>query len=144
MEDDDQMTTLTIEIAAGTIVIELFEDVAPLHVERIVTLARAGEYDNVGFHRVIDGFVAQTGDVQFGDVSVGYDTANVGTGDSNLPDLPLEASQFAFENGVVGMARAANDINSANSQFFITYTRQPGLDFNFTIVGVVVEGMELV
>ncbi|MEM9764204.1 MAG: peptidylprolyl isomerase [Pseudomonadota bacterium] len=142
--DLDLENTLIIDLDTGEVVIALLPGLAPLHTERLKELTRAGEYDNVAFHRVLDDFVAQTGDVQFGDVSVGYDTANVGTGNSTLPDLPLEASQFAFDTGVVGMARAANDVNSANSQFFITYTRQPGLDFSFTIVGVVVEGMELI
>ncbi|MEL7139868.1 MAG: peptidylprolyl isomerase [Pseudomonadota bacterium] len=142
--DVDLENTLLIELDTGRLVIELRPDLAPQNAARLVDLARAGEYDNVAFHRVVEGFVAQTGDVEFGDVTVGYDTSRVGTGDSDLPDLPLEATPFAFDRGVVGMARAGNDLDSANSQFFITYTRQPGLDLGFTIVGVVVDGIELV
>ncbi|MEM7498792.1 MAG: peptidylprolyl isomerase [Pseudomonadota bacterium] len=142
--DLDLENTLIIDLDIGEVVIALRPDLAPQNVARLKDLARGDEYDNVAFHRVLEGFVAQTGDVQFGDVAVGYDTFRVGTGGSDQPDLPLEASQFAFGRGVVGMAREASDLDSANSQFFITYTRQPGLDLGFTIVGVVVEGMELV
>jgi peptidylprolyl isomerase len=112
-------TGLEIDVAGeanGTIVIDLFEDVAPQHVARIVELAQGDQYDNVVFHRVIEGFMAQTGDVQFG--KEGGDLALAGTGGSDLPDLPAEFSDRSFTRGVVGMARSA-DPNSANSQFFI-------------------------
>lgn len=127
--------------ANGTIVIDLFEDTAPLHVERITELAEAGAYDTVVFHRVIDGFMAQTGDVQFGLAS--EDTRRAGTGGSEMPDLPAEFSdELSFERGVVGMARSA-DPNSANSQFFIMFADGPWLNGQYTIVGQVTDGLEV-
>lgn len=127
--------------ANGTIVVDLFEDAAPLHVERILQLARDGAYDTVVFHRVIDGFMAQTGDVQFG--LMGEDMRRAGTGGSDLPDLPAEFStDLSFERGVVGMARSA-DPNSANSQFFIMFSDGPWLNGQYTIVGQVTEGLEV-
>ncbi len=127
--------------ANGTIVIDLFEETAPLHVAQITTIAEAGDYDGVVFHRVIDGFMAQTGDVQNG--VVGGNMSRAGTGGSDLPDIPAEFSDLPFERGVVGMARGQNP-NSANSQFFIMF--EPGYFLNgqYTVVGEVTEGMEVV
>ncbi len=125
----------------GTIAIDLFEDVAPLHVEQITKIAADGSYDNVVFHRVIDGFMAQTGDVENG--KAGGDLRRAGTGGSKYPDITAEFSDKSFERGVVGMARAQNP-NSANSQFFIMF--QPGTFLNgqYTVVGEVTSGMEVV
>lgn len=135
---------LVIEIAGqaqGRVVIDLLPDVAPLHVERMVTLARAGAFDGVVFHRVIEGFMAQTGDVRFGK---GTGTLRrAGTGGSDLPDLPAEFSDVPFDRGTVGMARAM-DPNSANSQFFITFQPVLRLDRNYTVFGRVIGGMEWV
>ncbi|AOZ69282.1 peptidylprolyl isomerase [Rhodobacter xanthinilyticus] len=125
----------------GKVVIDLLPDVAPKHVAQITALAKEGAYDNVVFHRVIDGFMAQTGDVQFG--KRGGDLQMAGMGGSKLPDLPAEFSNRSFTRGMVGMARSA-DPNSANSQFFIMFDAAPHLDGQYTIVGHVVEGMDLV
>ncbi|MCE0505186.1 MULTISPECIES: peptidylprolyl isomerase [unclassified Roseivivax] len=129
------------EGANGTVVIDLFEEVAPQHVTRITELAEAGAYDEVVFHRVIDGFMAQTGDVEFG--KAGGDLRMAGRGGSDLADLPAEFSDLAFERGVVGMARAQSP-DSANSQFFIMFAPGPFLDGQYTVVGEVTEGMEVV
>ncbi len=104
---------------------------------------REGAYDNVAFHRVIDGFMAQTGDVEFGDMNDGFDQQRVGTGGSGKPDLPAEFSREPFVRGVVGMARAQSP-NSANSQFFIMFAPASSLDGEYTVVGEVEKGMELV
>lgn len=127
--------------ANGTLVIDLFEDLAPQHVERITALAAEGSYDGVVFHRVIDGFMAQTGDVEFG--KSGGDLSGAGRGGSALPDLPAEFSDRNFARGVIGMARA-QDPNSANSQFFIMFDEGSFLNGQYTVVGEVVEGMETV
>ncbi|HVK90019.1 MAG TPA: peptidylprolyl isomerase [Mycoplana sp.] len=132
---------LTIQLKDGPVVVELRPDVAPKHVERIKALAAAGEYDNVAFHRVIEGFMAQTGDVQYGDMESGYKPQAAGTGGSSQPDIPAEFSDVPFERGTVGMARA-QDPNSANSQFFIMFAPAPSLNGQYTVVGKVVEGME--
>ena len=132
---------LTIELKDGPVVIELRPDVAPKHVERIKALAAAGEYDNVAFHRVIEGFMAQTGDVQYGDMEDGFQPQAAGTGGSSQPDLPAEFSEVPFERGTVGMARS-QDPNSANSQFFIMFAPGDFLNGQYTVVGKVVEGME--
>jgi len=136
---------LVIEVAGaanGTVVIDLLSDVAPKHVAQITALAREGAYDNVVFHRVIDGFMAQTGDVANG--KAGGDLSMAGTGGSALPDIPAEfTNELSFQRGVVGMARA-NDPNSANSQFFIMFADGSFLDGQYTIVGNVVSGMEVV
>ncbi|MEM7643522.1 MAG: peptidylprolyl isomerase [Pseudomonadota bacterium] len=137
-------TGLEIDIAGeanGTITVDLFEDVAPEHVEQITALASAGAYDGVVFHRVIDRFMAQTGDVQFG--RTGGDMRRAGTGGSDRPDLAAEFSDRSFERGVIGMARAA-DPNSANSQFFIMFAPATHLDGQYTVVGEVTSGMEVV
>ncbi|NKW71425.1 peptidylprolyl isomerase [Rhodobacteraceae bacterium R_SAG10] len=126
--------------ANGTIVIDLFADVAPQHVARIIALANEGAYDNVVFHRVIDGFMAQTGDVQFG--KSGGEVARAGQGGSELPDLEAEFSDLSFDRGVVGMARS-NNLNSANSQFFIMFAPAPNLNGQYTIVGEVVSGLDI-
>jgi peptidylprolyl isomerase len=135
--------TLIITLKDGDVVVALRPDLAPKHVERIKELARAGEYDNVAFHRVIGGFMAQTGDVQYGDLEDGFDPNLVGTGGSSKPDLPAEFSNESFTRGVLGMARAQSP-DSANSQFFIMFAPAPHLDGGYTIVGKVEKGMELV
>jgi peptidylprolyl isomerase len=140
---EDPENTLVISLKDGDVVVALRPDLAPKHVERIKALARAGAYDNVAFHRVIEGFMAQTGDVQFGDLEDGYDAARVGTGGSDQPDVPAEFSSEKFERGVIGMARSA-DPDSANSQFFIMFVEYPSLNGEYTIVGNVVSGMEAV
>lgn len=127
--------------AEGTIVIDLFEEVAPEHVARITELAAAGAYDGVVFHRVIEGFMAQTGDVEFG--RMGQDMRYAGRGGSDMPDLTAEFSDIPFERGTVAMARR-NDPDSANSQFFIMFGPEPRLDGLYTVVGRVVQGMEVV
>jgi len=128
--------------ANGVIEIELLPNVAPLHVERIKILARDGLYDGVAFHRVIDGFMAQTGDVKFGKIE-GYKRRYAGQGGSNYPDLDAEFSTIKYEEGTVGMARAQSP-NSANSQFFIMFNRSPNLDGNYTVFGRVIDGQEVV
>jgi peptidylprolyl isomerase len=133
--------TVAGEGANGTIKIDLLEDVAPKHVEQITALAEAGAYDNVVFHRVIDGFMAQTGDVEYG--KMGSDMRMAGRGGSNRPDLPAEFSDIPYERGIVGMARAQNP-NSANSQFFIMFNAAPNLNGQYTVVGRVTEGMDVV
>ncbi len=137
--------TLMIEVAGhnpGVIEIELLPDVAPKHVERIKQLARDGAYNNVAFHRVIAGFMAQTGDVQNGRLD-GYNASIAGTGGSKYPDVPAEFSDIPFEKGVVGMARSQNP-NSANSQFFIMFTEYPSLNNNYTVFGRVSAGQKVV
>ena len=138
-------TGLQVEIdgeASGVVTIDLFEDVAPKHVEQITTLAAEGAYDGVVFHRVIDGFMAQTGDVEFGKIDSG-DMRMAGRGGSDRPDLPAEFSDIPYDRGVVGMARAQNP-NSANSQFFIMFAEGYFLNGQYTVVGAVTEGMDVV
>jgi len=142
--EDTDGPNLVIEVGGattGTIVIDLRPDVAPNHVAQIVALAGAGAYDNVMFHRVITGFMAQTGDVEFG--KVGSDVTLAGRGGSQLPDIAAEFSSLPFDAGVVGMARS-NDPNSANSQFFITFAPAPHLNGQYTVVGAVIEGMDVI
>jgi len=126
--------------AQGTIKIDLAEDVAPAHVARLKELAEAGAYDGVVFHRVIDGFMAQTGDVEFG--KAGGDTGRAGMGGSDLPDLPAEFSDIPFDRGVVGMARSQSP-DSANSQFFIMFDQGHFLNGQYTVVGKVTEGLDV-
>jgi len=136
-------TGIEIDVAGqadGTIVIDLFEDIAPGHAERITILAERDAYDNVVFHRVIDGFMAQTGDVEFG--KMGGDMRMAGSGGSDMPDLALEASAGSFQRGMVGMARSQNR-DSANSQFFIMLEPAPHLNGQYTIVGRVTEGLDV-
>ncbi|HEV7414794.1 MAG TPA: peptidylprolyl isomerase [Tianweitania sediminis] len=135
--------TLVLTLKDGDVTIALRPDLAPQHVERIKTLVRDGAYDNVAFHRVIDGFMAQTGDVQYGDLEEGFNAGAVGTGGSDLPDLPAEFSDERFVRGTVGMARAQNP-DSANSQFFIMFAPAPPLDGEYTVVGQVESGLDLI
>ncbi|MFN3824559.1 MAG: peptidylprolyl isomerase [Pseudorhodobacter sp.] len=133
---------LVIEVAGeanGTIVIDMLPDLAPKHVEQITTLAREGAYDGVVFHRVIEGFMAQTGDVQFGK---GDDTSRAGMGGSEKPNLPAEFSSVSFDRGIVGMARSQSP-DSANSQFFIMFAPGPFLDGQYTVVGRVIDGLDV-
>ncbi len=140
----DAENTMIITLKDGDVTVALRPDLAPKHVAQIKKLVREGAYDNVAFHRVIDGFMAQTGDVKFGNMKKGFNSQAVGTGGSDLPDLPAEFSQSEhYKRGVVGMARS-QDPNSANSQFFIMFAPAPPLDGQYTIVGNVVSGMELV
>ena len=133
---------MILKLKDGDVKIELFPDVAPKHVERIKTLANEGKYNNVVFHRVIDGSMAQTGDVQFGNSSSDtFDLRRAGTGSSNLPDLEQEFSDIPHEKGTLSMARSSPP-NSANSQFFICFESAPHLDRNYTVFGKVIEGME--
>jgi peptidylprolyl isomerase len=137
----DPENTLVIELRDGEVVIEMLPEVAPQHVARIKALARAGEYDNVCFHRVIDGFMAQTGDVAHGDMEDGFNLRRAGTGGSSQPDLPAEFSRLPFDRGVVGMARSQSP-NSANSQFFIMFADGHFLNDQYTVWGRVTKGME--
>jgi len=135
---------MILKLKDGEVKIELFSDVAPNHVERIKKLANEGSYDNVVFHRVIDGFMAQTGDVKFGNSSSkDYDLIRSGTGGSTLPDLKQEFNNVPHLRGTLSMARSA-DPNSANSQFFICFKDAPFLDRQYTVFGKVIEGMEFV
>ena len=135
---------MILKLKDGDIKIELFEDVAPNHVKRIKQLAKDGKYDGVVFHRVIDGFMAQTGDVQFGNSSNDqFDLKRAGMGGSDLPDLKEEFSDLPHERGTLSMARS-QDPNSANSQFFICFKEASFLDRQYTVFGKVIEGMDLV
>ena len=135
---------MILKLKDGDIKIELFEDVAPNHVKRIKELANDGKYDNVVFHRVIDGFMAQTGDVKFGNSeSKDFDLRRAGMGGSDLPDLKQEFSSLPHDRGTLSMARSS-DPNSANSQFFICFKPAPFLDRQYTVFGKVVEGMDFV
>jgi peptidyl-prolyl cis-trans isomerase B (cyclophilin B) len=135
---------MILKLKDGDVKIELFEDVAPNHVKRIKELANDGKYDNVVFHRVIDGFMAQTGDVKFGNSeSKDFDLRRAGMGGSDLPDLKEEFSSLPHDRGTLSMARSS-DPNSANSQFFICFKPAPFLDRQYTVFGKVVEGMDLV
>ena len=135
---------MILKLKDGDVKIELFSDVAPKHVERIKKLADEGKYDNVVFHRVIDGFMAQTGDVQNGNSSSkDYNLRLAGTGGSSLPNLKQEFSDLPHDRGTLSMARS-QDPNSANSQFFICFKASPFLDRQYTVFGKVIEGMELV
>ena len=137
----DPENTLVIALKDGEVVIEMLSDVAPKHVARIKALARAGEYDNVAFHRVIDGFMAQTGDVEHGDMEEGWNAGRAGTGGSDQPDLPAEFSKLPFDRGVCGMARSQNP-NSGNSQFFIMLEEGHFLNGQYTVWGRVIGGMD--
>ena len=134
---------ITIQLKDGPVVIQLMPDVAPKHVKRIEELAKKGEYDNVAFHRVMEGFMAQTGDVKFGNMAKGFKPDQAGMGGSDLPDVPAEFSKVPFERGTVGMARS-QDPDSANSQFFIMFAPGDFLNGQYTVVGKVVSGMEFV
>ena len=135
---------MILKLKDGDVKIELFEDVAPNHVKRIKQLAEEGKYDGVVFHRVIDGFMAQTGDVKFGNSkSDEFDLRRAGMGGSDLPDLKEEFSNLPHERGTLSMARS-QDPNSANSQFFICFKEASFLDRQYTVFGKVIEGMEFV
>ena len=135
---------MILKLKDGDVKIELFEDVAPNHVKRIKELAKSGKYDNVVFHRVIDGFMAQTGDVKFGKSdSDEFDLRRAGMGGSDLPDLKEEFNSLPHDRGTLSMARST-DPNSANSQFFICFKPAPFLDRQYTVFGKVIEGMEYV
>ena len=135
---------MILKLKDGDVKIELFEDVAPNHVKRIKQLAKEGKYDGVVFHRVIDGFMAQTGDIKFGNTSSDeYDLRRAGMGGSDLPDLKEEFSELPHQRGTLSMARS-QDPNSANSQFFICFKEASFLDRQYTVFGKVIEGMDLV
>ena len=135
---------MILKLKDGDVKIELFEDAAPNHVKRIKDLANSGKYDNVVFHRVIDGFMAQTGDIKFGNSSsTNFDLKRAGMCGSDLPDLNQEFSSLPHERGTLSMARSS-DPNSANSQFFICFKASAFLDRQYTVFGKVVEGMEYV
>ena len=135
---------MILKLKDGDVKIELFQDKAPEHVERIKKLADDGSYDGVVFHRVIDGFMAQTGDVKFGNTnSKNFDLRRAGMGGSELPDLKSEFNNLPHERGTLSMARSS-DPNSANSQFFICFKPAPFLDRQYTVFGKVLEGMEYV
>ena len=135
---------MILKLKDGDVKIEMFPDVAPNHVKRITELANSGKYDNVVFHRVIDGFMAQTGDVKFGNSSSpDFNLQRAGMGGSDLPDLKQEFNDLPHELGTVSMARSS-DPNSANSQFFICFETASYLDRNYTFFGKVIEGMDFV
>ena len=135
---------MILKLKDGDVEIELYPKIAPNHVKRFETLANEAKYDGVVFHRVINGFMAQTGDVQFGNsTSPNFNLERAGTGGSDLPDLKAEFSDIAHNRGVLSMARSA-DPNSANSQFFIVFEAAPHLDRSYTAFGKVVKGMELI
>lgn len=140
-EFDDPENTIVMTLAAGEVHIKLMPDVAPKHVERMKELARAKKYDNVTFHRVIEGFMAQTGDVQFGNTDVDYNPGRAGTGGSDLPNLPAEFSKVPHARGSIGAARAASP-DSANSQFFINFGDNDFLNGQYTVYGQVIKGMD--
>ncbi|MBV7410151.1 peptidylprolyl isomerase [Maritimibacter sp. DP1N21-5] len=140
-EIKDPENTVIIELKDGPVTIELLPDVAPKHAERMKELARAGKYDGVVFHRVIEGFMAQTGDVEHGNLEGGGNVRRAGTGGSDLPDLSAEFSKLPHDRGTLGAARSANP-NSANSQFFINFKDNHFLNGQYTVYGRVISGME--
>ena len=136
--------TMILKLKDGNVIIELFSDIAPNHVIRFKQLSKEKKYDGVIFHRVIDGFMAQTGDVEYGNSNLEtYDIRQAGTGGSEYPDLKAEFSNIPHERGTLSMARSS-DPNSANSQFFICFKASPSLDRQYTVFGKVVQGMEFV
>ncbi|MGC8202262.1 peptidylprolyl isomerase [Aliiroseovarius sp. PTFE2010] len=137
----DPENTVIIELKDGPVVIELLADVAPKHAERMKELARSGAYDNVAFHRVIDGFMAQTGDVANGNMENNFNIRMAGTGASDLPDLAAEFSKLPHDRGTLGAARSSNP-DSANSQFFINFSDNHFLNGQYTVYGRVISGME--
>ncbi|MCA8868034.1 MAG: peptidylprolyl isomerase [Rhodobacteraceae bacterium] len=140
-EIKDPENTIVIELKNGPVHIELLPDVAPQHCARIKELARAGAYDNVAFHRVIDGFMAQTGDVKNGNMEKDFNIRMAGTGGSDLPNVPAEFSKIPFDRGALGAARSQNP-DSANSQFFIMFKDGHFLNGQYTVYGNVISGME--
>ena len=140
-EIKDPENTIIVTLKGGPVTIALMPEVAPLHVARMKELARAGAYDNVCFHRVIDGFMAQTGDVENGNMERDFNLRRAGTGGSDLPDLPAEFSNLPHDRGTLGAARSSNP-NSANSQFFINFSDNHFLNRQYTVYGRVITGME--
>ncbi|MCX7560060.1 peptidylprolyl isomerase [Sulfitobacter sp. F26204] len=140
-ETKDPENTILMELTGGTVTIELLPDLAPKHVERMKELVRAGKYDNVCFHRVIEGFMAQTGDVEHGNMEDGFNLRMAGTGGSDLGNVPAEFSKVPHARGSIGAARSANP-DSANSQFFINFSDNDFLNGQYTVYGQVTSGME--
>ncbi|WP_238365240.1 peptidylprolyl isomerase [Mesobacterium pallidum] len=140
-EIKDPENTILMELKGGTVTIELLPDIAPLHCERMKELAREGAYDNVAFHRVIEGFMAQTGDVEHGNMEGDFNIRRAGTGGSAKPDLKAEFSGIPHDRGTLGAARSQNP-NSANSQFFINFKDNHFLNRQYTVYGRVISGME--
>jgi peptidylprolyl isomerase len=140
-EIKDPENTLIITLPGGEVVVALLPDVAPKHVERMKQLTREGAYDNVAFHRVIDGFMAQTGDVENGNMEKDFNLRRAGTGGSSYPDVPAEFSNLPHDRGTIGAARSGNP-NSANSQFFINFSDNHFLNKQYTVYGRVISGME--
>ena len=141
--DGNLENIILIELKDGTVKIELLPDVAPQHCNRMKDLARSGAYNNVVFHRVIEGFMAQTGDVANGNAEKDFNLSMAGTGGSDLPNLNQEFSNLPHDRGTLSMARSS-DPNSANSQFFICFKPSPFLDNQYTVFGKVIEGMDFV
>ena len=139
----DAENTILLELKNGTVTIELLPDIAPGHCERMKELARLGQYDNVSFHRVIEGFMAQTGDVEYGNMENEYQPHRAGTGGSELPNLKAEFSGIPHDRGTLGAARSQNP-DSANSQFFINFNDNHFLNRQYTVYGRVIDGMDLV
>ena len=139
----DPENTIIVTLKDGDVVIQLLADVAPKHTERMKSLARSGAYDGVVFHRVIDGFMAQTGDVENGNSTKGFNLGRAGTGGSDMPDVPAEFSKLPHDRGTIGAARSSNP-NSANSQFFINFKDNHFLNGQYTVYGRVISGMEFV
>jgi peptidylprolyl isomerase len=139
----DPENTILLELKDGTVTIELLPDIAPKHCKRMKELARSGAYDNVCFHRVIDGFMAQTGDVANGNMEKDFNIRAAGTGGSDMPDLPAEFSGIPHDRGTIGAARSQNP-DSANSQFFINFSDNHFLNKQYTVYGRVTSGMDLV
>ena len=137
----DPENTILMELTGGTVTIELMADVAPQHVARMKELTRSGAYDNVAFHRVIDGFMAQTGDVANGNMENNFNLRSAGTGGSDMPDVPAEFSKLPHARGTIGAARSSNP-DSANSQFFINFSDNDFLNGQYTVYGRVLSGME--
>lgn len=137
----DPENTILMELTGGTVTIELLPDVAPKHSERMKELARSGAYDNVVFHRVIDGFMAQTGDVANGNAEKDFNIRSAGTGGSDLPNLPAEFSKLPHARGTIGAARSSSP-DSANSQFFINFKDNDFLNGQYTVYGRVIDGMD--
>jgi cyclophilin family peptidyl-prolyl cis-trans isomerase len=137
----DPENTIIMTLKDGDVIIELMPDVAPLHTARMKELARAGKYDNVAFHRVIDGFMAQTGDVEHANMEKDYNPGRAGTGSSDLPDVNAEFSKVPHARGSLGAARSQNP-NSANSQFFINFKDNDFLNGQYTVYGQVTSGLE--
>ena len=140
-EIKDPENTIILTLKDGEVVIELLPEIAPKHADRMKELARAKAYDNVVFHRVIDGFMAQTGDVENGNAEKGFNLRRAGTGGSDLPDLQAEFSGIPHDRGTIGAARSQNP-HSANSQFFINFKDNHFLNRQYTVYGRVISGME--